>query len=52
MGLGKAVTSVGQGFSTALPGHTDVLQALLKHATPDYLVRGTNFFSLRLSIKK
>ena len=28
---------------------TGVLQEFLKHAIPDYLVRGTDLFSLRLS---
>ena len=30
----------------------DVLKEFLKHAVPDYLVRGTDFFPLRLSNKK
>ena len=33
-------------ISTAVP------QEFLKHAAPDYLVRGTDLFSLRLSNKK
>ena len=35
-----------QRFSTGVP------QECLKHATPAYLVRGTDLFSLRLSSKK
>ena len=35
-----------QRFSTGVP------QEFLKHAVPDYLARGTNLFSLRLSKEK
>ena len=31
---------------------TSVPQDFLKHTIPDYLVRGTDLFSLRLSIKQ
>ena len=31
---------------------TSILQGFLKHAMPDYLVRGTDLFSLRLSNKR
>ena len=39
-------------FLTGVPRHTGVPQECLKHATPDYLVRGTNHLSFRLSNKK
>ena len=41
-----------QRISTATPRHTSVPQESLKHAMPDYLVRGTDLFSLRLSSEK
>ena len=39
-------------FSLAQWCSASVLQEFLKHATPEYLVRGTDPFSLRLSNKK
>ena len=41
-----------QRFSSRVPQHTGVSEELLKHTTPDYLVRDTDLFSLRLSNKK
>ena len=41
-----------QRFSTGAPWYTGVPQEFLKPATPDYLVRDTDLFSLRLLNKK
>ena len=38
-----------QRFSAGVGPHTGVLQEVFKHAVPDYLVRGTDLFPLRLS---
>ena len=47
------VTSyVHRFFRAALFISTGMLQEFLKHAIPDYLLRGTDHFSLRLSKKK
>ena len=42
----KAHYGPEQGFSSGVP------QEFLKHAMPDYLARGTDLFSLKLSGKK
>ena len=42
----KSAVTLEQQFSTG------VLEQLLKHAIADYVVRGTDLFSLRLSNKK
>ena len=42
----------GRGFSVRQRFSTSVLQEFLKHAIPDYLVWGTDLFSLRLLNKK
>ena len=39
----------GSNFQPSLGRHTGVLQELLKHAIPDYLVQGTDLFFLGLS---
>ena len=39
-----------EGLDRRIP--TGGLQGFLKHAIPDYLVRGTDLFSLRLSNKR
>ena len=43
--------SLKQQFSTGVLGHTDVQREFLKCAKPDYFMRGTDLFSLRLSNK-
>ena len=50
--LGKSVwepIDLCQWFSPGAPYHSGVPQEFLKHGVPDYLVRGTDLFSLRLS---
>ena len=42
----KGLNAIEQRFPTSL------LRTFLKHGTPDYVVRGTDLFSLRLSIKQ
>ena len=42
----STINRLDQQFSTGVP------QEFLKHAIPDYSVRGTDLFSLRLSTKK
>ena len=41
-----------QRLPAGVPRHAGVLQEVLKHATPGYLVKGIDLFSVRLSKKK
>ena len=46
---GSFLEARGRASSPGWQFSTGVLQELLKHATPDYLVRVTDLFSLTLS---